>query len=382
MEMEQKRPAGFGIRFCAGLIDLILVAMAVVLVAEAVAGWGLYIPIEIVVMAVYAAYTIGGIVWKGQTLGKAALGIRVTRRDGGRVGWIRASVRAVLVAFFQLPLGLPLLVISGGPSKRGWHDRLAGTVVIRQEGLGTRHRLVFAAVMTLVGVYVAFFAFETYRLYRMHRAWIADAEAAANRTQSGAQDAIDVASVDAAQRGQMAAWLAEHGDDPGKTLIDLASTHQVTIVGEIHHKKAYLDFFNEAIPDLYGKAGVRVLAMEGCHPDQNKDLARLVESRQFDRELLLAVARRAAWQAWGDKGYWDVLETVWRANQSRPQGSAPLRVVGISPRLDGPSWVLVHDGPWYERLRALRLVGFFPSCPYMPERSTAGKVTHSARVQT
>lgn len=357
MEMEQKRPAGLGIRFCAGLIDLVLIAVTVIVVAEVAAEFGVYIPIEITVMAIYAVYTGVGIAWKGRTLGKAALGIQVTRRDGAGVGWVRASVRAMLVTLFQCLLGLPLLVIGGGSPKRGWHDRLAGTVVICQEGLTTRRRIAFAAVMTLVGMYLGFSAFGTYRLYQMNHAWTADAEAALSRTPSGPRDTIDAASVDAAQRAQMTAWLAEHGDDPAKTVIDLASTHQVTIVGEIHHKKAYLDFFNEIIPDLYAKAGVRVLALECCPADENKDLARLVESRQFDRQLLLAVARRAPWGAWGDKEYWNVLETVWRVNQARPEGSEPLRVVGISPRFDGPSLVLVDEGPWYERLRMVRLTG-------------------------
>jgi uncharacterized RDD family membrane protein YckC len=355
--MEQKRPAGLWVRFSAGLIDLALSAVIVVLIAEAVAEFGVYVPIEITVMAVYAAYTAVGVAWKGRTLGKAALGVQVTRRNGTSVGPVRAAVRAVLVALGQLPLGLPLLVIGGGSAKRGWHDRLAGTVVICQEGLTKRRRIAFAAVMTLVGIHFGFSTFGTYRLYQMHHAWVADADAALSRAPSGAKDTVEASSVDAAQRTEMTAWLAEQGNDPAKTVLDLALTHQVTIVGEIHHKKAYLDFFNEIIPDLYHKAGVRVLALECCPADENRNLARLVEGRQFDRGLLTAIARRAPWRAWGDKEYWDVLETAWRVNQTRPQGSESLRVVGISPRFDGPSLVLVDEGPWYERLRMVRLTG-------------------------
>ena len=131
MKMEpQQKPAGLGIRFCAGLIDLVVVAIAVVLVAWTVAGWGLYIPIEIVVIVAYAIYTAAGIGWKGRTLGKASLCIRVTRPNGTDVGWVRASVRAGLVTVFQCMLGLPLLVIGGARLKRGWHDRLAGVCVL------------------------------------------------------------------------------------------------------------------------------------------------------------------------------------------------------------------------------------------------------------
>ncbi|OHB62954.1 MAG: hypothetical protein A2Y77_18595 [Planctomycetes bacterium RBG_13_62_9] len=324
--MEQKRRAGFWIKSCAQLIDLALVAVAIILVAEAVAGWGLYVPIEMVVIAVYLIYAGAAIGWKGQTLGQAALGIRVTRRDGGSVGWVRAFVRA-------------------------------GTVATCQEGLRTRRRLVFAAVTIVAGLYIAFWAFGIYRLYRMDRAWAADAEAATNRMQGEAKNTIEAVSVDAAQRTQMAAWLAEHAGDPTRTLIDLAATHQVTIVGEIHGKKPSLDFFNEAIPALYHKAGVRTLAVECCHPDQDAALARLVESREFDRGLQLALAGESGWQAWGYQGYWDVLETVWHVNQTRPPGSEPLHVVGICPRFDGPSIALILGGPWYERLRIVRPTG-------------------------
>jgi uncharacterized RDD family membrane protein YckC len=326
METEQQRRAGFSVKSCAQLIDLALAAVAVILVAEAVAGWGLYIPIEITVVAVYLVYAEVAIGWRGRTVGDAALGVRVARRDGGHLGWVRAFVRV-------------------------------GTVVTRPARLDGRHRLAFAAVVIVAGACVAVFALGTYRLYRMHRAWIVDAEVAANRVPRGASDAIEVASLDAVQRGQMATWLTEHGGDPAQTVIDLASTHQVTIIGEAHHKKAYLDFFNEIIPDLCTKAGVTVLALEYCPADQDQNLARLVESRQFDRELLNAVARRAPWQAWGGKEYWDVLETVWRVNQSRPPGSEPLHVVGISPRFDAPSLVLVYKGAWYEKLRLVRLAG-------------------------
>jgi hypothetical protein len=338
MEMEQRRRAGFWIKSCSQLIDLALVAVGIVLVAQVVAGLGLYIPIEIVVVAAYLIYRGVAVGWKGQTLGEAALGLCVTRRDGARAGWIRAFVRV-------------------------------GTVVICQEGLRRRRRLAFAAVMTVAGLYIALSAFGIYRLYRIGRAWAADADAATSRMQGQAKDTIEAASVDAAQRTQMAAWLAEHGKDAAQTLIDLASTHQVTIVGEIHGKKPYLDFFNEIIPDLYHKAGVRTLAMECCHPDQDADLARLVEGREFDRGLLLTLARDVGWQAWGYKGYWEVLETVWRVNQSRPAGREPLRVVGICPRFDGPSITLVFRGPWYERLRIVRPTGLvrmmlFPNSYY------------------
>jgi uncharacterized RDD family membrane protein YckC len=68
----------------------------------------------------------------GQTLGKRILGIRVVSADGGRLGY-----RAVLLRHL---VGYPLNLLCGGlgflwmlwdSKQQGWHDKLAGTIVIR-----------------------------------------------------------------------------------------------------------------------------------------------------------------------------------------------------------------------------------------------------------
>jgi uncharacterized RDD family membrane protein YckC len=81
----------------------------------------------------------------GQTLGKRALGIAVRRADGGVVRVNDAVARAVLwwllpavsifgpsVAVLLLAYGLVLVVPAFvDHAHRGFHDRLAGTVVVR-----------------------------------------------------------------------------------------------------------------------------------------------------------------------------------------------------------------------------------------------------------
>lgn len=68
----------------------------------------------------------------GQTLGKRILGIRVVRGDGGRPGYREVLLRHLV--------GYPLNLLCGGlgflwmlwdSKQQGWHDKLAGTVVIR-----------------------------------------------------------------------------------------------------------------------------------------------------------------------------------------------------------------------------------------------------------
>ena len=79
------------------------------------------------------------IAWRGQTVGKIVAGTRVARlADGGTPIPTQAGMRAVV------PVGATLIPFVGGilslavylvaivhPLRQGWHDRAAGTVVVR-----------------------------------------------------------------------------------------------------------------------------------------------------------------------------------------------------------------------------------------------------------
>jgi uncharacterized RDD family membrane protein YckC len=79
--------------------------------------------------------------WRGRTPGKAAMGLRVVRDDGGPVRFRHALIRGLLGAVVELP-GITLFtasILSSLMSERGQRlgDRAAGTVVI-QERVPTR----------------------------------------------------------------------------------------------------------------------------------------------------------------------------------------------------------------------------------------------------
>ena len=87
-----------------------------------------------------ALYTIVPTAVWGQTPGKIAVGTRVvTEEDGSLPGWRRAAVRWALPGVLgRLPNNLGLWVslavmasLIVDPRRRGLHDRLAGTIVIR-----------------------------------------------------------------------------------------------------------------------------------------------------------------------------------------------------------------------------------------------------------
>ena len=81
-----------------------------------------------------AAITI--VLWAllGATPGKFLLECRVVdARTGRRPGWLRASVRYLCYFVSLLPLGLGFLWIAWDRRKQGWHDKLAGTLVVVED---------------------------------------------------------------------------------------------------------------------------------------------------------------------------------------------------------------------------------------------------------
>jgi uncharacterized RDD family membrane protein YckC len=110
--------AGFGRRLAALAIDCVLAALVASL-------FTLPDPPRLASAAVFflaQAFFVGLF---GQTPGMRLLGIGCVRfADGGSVGIPRAALRALL-----LQLVLPAVVMDR--NGRGWHDRAAGSVMVR-----------------------------------------------------------------------------------------------------------------------------------------------------------------------------------------------------------------------------------------------------------
>lgn len=78
-----------------------------------------------------AAFFCGFWVRGGQTVGMRAWRIRVVREDGRPLAWPRAVARFGLGLLAALPAGLGLWWSVFDAQKRGWHDRLTRTRVVR-----------------------------------------------------------------------------------------------------------------------------------------------------------------------------------------------------------------------------------------------------------
>ena len=122
---------GFWIRFVAYYVDAALVEIMVIFLVFAffpsIAG------VLAVSMIVAPAYFIGFWATIGQTVGMMPFRLRVVRNsDGGRLGFGRAVLRLVGFSIATLPLYLGLIWVAFDSRKRGWHDLIAGSVVIRR----------------------------------------------------------------------------------------------------------------------------------------------------------------------------------------------------------------------------------------------------------
>ncbi|MEE8326342.1 MAG: RDD family protein [candidate division NC10 bacterium] len=139
---------GFGRRAVAALIDapllFLLTVLAMILASLTAIGGGtvggevtrgvLFLALAaalVAALAVSLAFHV--LCWGhgGQTPGMMLLGLQVVRQDGEEIGFIRAFLRWVGYLLALLPLGLGMLLVFFQPRRRGLHDLLAGTCVIR-----------------------------------------------------------------------------------------------------------------------------------------------------------------------------------------------------------------------------------------------------------
>ncbi|MGH7422590.1 MAG: RDD family protein [Candidatus Methylomirabilales bacterium] len=150
---EERVFAGCSRRAVAALVDaplslvLILPAMVLAYVTALLGGTVAREPtLEIKLLALGAALVAGVAVslayhvlsWGqgGQTPGKMLMGVRVVTRDGGDIGYGRAFLRWVGYFIALLPFGLGLIMVLIHPRRRGLHDLLAGTSVVRVDAGG------------------------------------------------------------------------------------------------------------------------------------------------------------------------------------------------------------------------------------------------------
>jgi uncharacterized RDD family membrane protein YckC len=112
--------AGFFERMGAAFLDVILVSILGALVGGPPLGF-----------LVALAYFAGMWAWKGTTIGGIVLNLKVVRLDDQPVTFAVALVRGLAATFSVVVLFLGFFWIIWDPEKQAWHDKIAGTVVVR-----------------------------------------------------------------------------------------------------------------------------------------------------------------------------------------------------------------------------------------------------------
>lgn len=69
--------------------------------------------------------------YKGATLGKMALGIRIVRTDGSNISYGTAFLRYIGTIISSIPFSLGFLWMLWDDKRQTWHDKIASTCVIR-----------------------------------------------------------------------------------------------------------------------------------------------------------------------------------------------------------------------------------------------------------
>lgn len=350
-------PAGLGVRGVAFATDLAMVLLAVWGAKWLLSLSGTYLPLELSVVLSFPAYSAVLTAQFGGTVGKLLLGLRVeAETDNLILRLVFREAIAKLVA--ALPLGAGLWWIQRSRQRRGWHDALSGTRVVRSATGGKFGAAYGYMGLTFWLLLVLHKAAPAVRLYLEADELTPVTRSRLAYEERSKDSLVDVADLTEADREELSAWLRLNHEAPLDFAVSVAAEHQLTLFGELHWVRGNLRFLNEAIPRLYYEAGITCIVMESMTPAANRRLESLVTADVFDTDVALEIAREHPWRAWGWKGYWDVLEAVWRVNQGRPEGRRLLRVVGGLVDFDGPSIAMIGLGefttpsaPW-EKLRA------------------------------
>jgi len=116
------RRVGFWKRFFSEILDVLLVLIPLAI------GHVFILPLFPIVLI---AYFVTLWTWKGTSVGKICLGLKVVRTDGTPIDFAVALVRS-LAACFSFIIGFLGFFWAGwDKEKQSWHDKIAGTVVVQ-----------------------------------------------------------------------------------------------------------------------------------------------------------------------------------------------------------------------------------------------------------
>ena len=116
--------AGFWIRVAAAFLDFLLVAIPSAILGFFHEGPG---PMFLLLVAYHCA------MWKykGTTIGGVICNLKVVRLDDRPIDWGVALVRSLTAFLSVMVVGLGFIWVAFDDDKQSWHDKIAGTTIVR-----------------------------------------------------------------------------------------------------------------------------------------------------------------------------------------------------------------------------------------------------------
>jgi uncharacterized RDD family membrane protein YckC len=147
MQDQELEYVGFWARVGATIVDSIIIMVVTLPLLIAVYGWAGYTAIDKPLIAGPAEFLISWVMpfvavilfwlYKQATPGKMVVSARVVDAQTGNPMSVGQAIGRYLAYFISMiPLFLGIIWVAFDPKKQGWHDKLAGTVVVRSRNRG------------------------------------------------------------------------------------------------------------------------------------------------------------------------------------------------------------------------------------------------------
>ena len=141
VEQIEEKTAGFWMRFWAFVLDIIIVAAIVGIIANPIFhlfGWSLretqwYSPMTIVSGVFYYAYFVITTKYWQQTVGKMIFGLKVKGTNGENLDWFTVLFREIIGRFISNKIPIIYLMVAFMPKNHGLNDIIADTKVVQEK---------------------------------------------------------------------------------------------------------------------------------------------------------------------------------------------------------------------------------------------------------
>ncbi len=121
---------GFWVRVVAYLIDVVILIVVAFLINTVLSGSAAASGLNIIIDIAYFLYFWSGS-GGGQTPGMRVMNLKVVRTDGSDLDIVRALVRYVGLIIASIPILIGVIWVAFDSNKQGWHDKIAGTYVVK-----------------------------------------------------------------------------------------------------------------------------------------------------------------------------------------------------------------------------------------------------------